>query len=562
MPSDLKRHIAKGCLSLLFLMLAACQSALSTPPTIVSSIPAPGAVGVDVTTQVSITFSKAMNQTSVKVTIAPSTDLGMPIWNDQKTLVFSPAKTLQENTSYTLTLAGKDVAGLDLSGNKTITFTTEALTDTTAPAIPSGFTATTGDSEVILTWQANSEPDLLGYRVYLGVSANTLTDMLFVDKAETTATIPGLENGSPYYFAIDAQDESGNQSDKSEVIMATPEDMTAPRLVSSEPANLSQDLSLVPTLRLTFSEVMDTSSVEMGLCVSDMPVAEATCDAPVPVNFGTPIWSEGDTQVRFTPTDQFQSGKTHVLVIAAKDTTGNPLTLPNTVSFSIRAIPDTTPPTVLETTVTLDRSFGTGTIRLLFDEAMDQTSVQEAFLSQPVLGCTWTWESSEATCRVTSGLRQEITYDIFLGTGAKDSAGNPLAAPHQFTFPTGNFAPRVLSFSPSSRFGFPINVSVTAPIVLTFSEPMNQSSTQAAFEVKVGTEVWAGTFEWNAEGDQMTYRPTAAYGHGKTVTWTISTAAKEFAIEGFLGTVLNLPATVSSSFSTQPVISPNISTHP
>lgn len=563
MRVNLKQYIAQGALSFLFLSLVACQSATSTPPTIVSSIPATGAVGVEVNTKLSITFSKALDKTSLKVTLTPSIKLGMPIWNDEKTLVFDPVQDFQENTSYTLTIAGKDVAGLDLSGNTTIAFTTVLPADTTAPAVPAGFAVTAGDSEVLLEWQANTEADLLGYTVYLGTSPETLLARLFIGKTETTATILGLENGTAYSFAIDAQDELGNQSDKSVALTATPKDTTAPSLVSSEPANLSQDLSLIPTLRLTFSEAMDTSSVEIGLCVSDMPVAEATCDAPIPVNFAAPTWSEDDTQVRFTPTDQFQSGKTHVLVIAAKDKAGNALSSPNRVAFSMRATPDTTPPTVTVTGVTTFPISGTGTLFIAFSEAMDQKSVQDAFLSQPAVSCAWTWEGNQATCQINSGLKQLTSYMVTLGTQAKDSAGNPLAAPYQFPFVTQNFAPRILSFSPSSRFGFPINVSVTAPIVLTFSEPMDKSRTQDAFEVKVGTvlsALWAGTFEWNTEGDQMTYRPNAAYGNGATVTWTISTVARELSVGRVIG--LGLPAEVSSSFSTQPIIGFSTSTNP
>ncbi|MCV4600902.1 hypothetical protein OFC63_33270, partial [Escherichia coli] len=64
------------------------------------------------------------------------------------------------------------------------------------------------------------------------------------------------------------------------------------------------------------------------------------------MNFGTPAWGQGDTQVQFTPSDQLQGGKTHVLLVSAKDKGGNPLASPGRVAFSLRATPDTTPPAV------------------------------------------------------------------------------------------------------------------------------------------------------------------------------------------------------------------------
>lgn len=548
-----KQSIVRGCVSLLLFVLSACQSAVSTLPAIVVSIPANGATDVALNTKLSLQFSKAMNQNSVKVVVNPPLNLGEPVWNGTSTLVFDPPDGWQPQTNYTLNVEGSDLSGNNLTGNRQIAFQTAAAFDTTPPATPTNVIATIGDSELTLRWDANSETDLSGYNVYFGARADALESGFFVAQPATEARFTELENTQIYFFALDAEDISGNRSERSSIGSATPRDLLAPSLVSSEPANLSQDLSLVPTLRLRFSEAMDTSSVAMGVCVSDMPVAEATCDTPEAVNFGTPSWSEGDTLVQFIPTDQFHSGKTHVLVISASDKAGNLLSGPSTVTFSTRATPDVTPPSVLDRIVTLDRSLGTATISLLFDKAMDQTSVQDAFLSQPALGCAWTWEINEATCRVTSGLQQLTDYTITLGTGATDSGGNSLVSPFQFTFSTGNFAPRVLSFRPSSRFGFPINVSEDAPIVLVFSEPMNQSSAQTAFEVQVDAAVWAGNFEWNAEGTEMTYRPTTAYGPGKTVTWIISTAAKELG-EGFRSPVLSLPSAVSSSFSTRPVI--------
>lgn len=124
-----------------------------------------------------------------------------------------------------------------------------------------------------------------------------------------------------------------------------------------------------------------------------------------------------------------------------------------------------------------------------------------------------------------------------------------MLAPYQFGFTTPNFNPRVLSSTPSGRFGPPFNVSPTSPIVLNFSEPMNQTATQGAFEVRVGTTLKPGSFTWNAEGTQMTYTPGSSYGFGATVIWKITTAARELSAGRTIG--LPLPAEVSGSFTTQ-----------
>lgn len=529
------------------LALAACQSADTTPPTIASSLPADGATGVALDAKLVLTFSEAIKPETLGVTSSPAITLGPVTWNDAKTAVFSPPGGWQAATSYILDIEAKDLAANALSGDRTITFQTVPPLDSTPPATPTGVKATAGDGEFFVEWNPNLEPDLAGYTLYVGTAADALLPILFVEKPATLAKVTGLENGKAYFYALDAQDTSGNRSAKSSVASVTPKDMAPPTLLSSEPANGATGLAFVPLLRFTFSEPMDKNSVEIGMCVSTDPPASASCDAPVAVNFGTPTWSENDTQVQFTPTDQLQSGKTHVLVISAKDKGGNPLSGPNKVAFSLQATPDTTPPTVASHASDANPQTHAGYVELSFSEAMDQQSVQNAFLSQPALACSWVWNANTARCNTT--LQQLTTYTITLGTGAKDTAGNALAAPYQFSFATPNFNPRLKSTSPRNGA---FNVSVTAPITFTFTEAMDQDSVQGALEVKVGSTGVSGTLSWSSDSTQVTFTPSAAYGYGKTVTWKITTAAREQSTGRVIG--LPLPEEVSGSFATEMVI--------
>jgi methionine-rich copper-binding protein CopC len=533
----------------LLLALAACQSPDTTPPTIVSSLPADGATDVALTAKLVLTFSEPVKPETLVVSPTPTVALGPAAWNDARTAVFSPPGGWQAGTGYRLDVEARDLAGNTLSGNRTITFQTVAPPDNTPPATPTGIKATAGDGEFFVEWNPNLEPDLAGYTLYVGTAADALLPTLFVEKPATLAKVTGLENGKAYFYAVDAQDTSGNRSAKSGVASVTPKDMTSPTLLSSEPANGATDLALVPFLRFTFSEPMDKNSVEIGMCVSTDPPSGASCEAPAPVNFGTPTWSGNDTQVQFTPTDQLQSGKTHVLVISAKDRGGNPLSGPNRVAFSLRATPDTTPPTVVAHATNANPQTHAGFVELSFSEAMDQQSVQAAFLNQPALACSWVWNANTARCNTT--LKQLTTYTITLGTGAKDTAGNALAAPYQFSFSTPNFNPRLKSVSP--RDGA-FNVSVTAPITFTFTEAMDQSSVQGALEVKVGSSSISGTFSWSSDNTQMTFTPSTSYGYSKTVTWKITTAAMEQPAGRQIA--LHLPEEVSGSFVTQMQIAP------
>ncbi len=64
---------------------------------------------------------------------------------------------------------------------------------------------------VRVNWNANSESDLGGYKVYYGTRSGTYANVLDVGNT-TGADINSLANGYTYYFAVTAYDVSGNES--------------------------------------------------------------------------------------------------------------------------------------------------------------------------------------------------------------------------------------------------------------------------------------------------------------------------------------------------------------
>jgi hypothetical protein len=67
---------------------------------------------------------------------------------------------------------------------------------------------------VTLTWAANVEPDLAGYKIYVGTNSGTysFSGSPFVTGKVTSYTISNLPKGQTYYFAISAYDSAGNES--------------------------------------------------------------------------------------------------------------------------------------------------------------------------------------------------------------------------------------------------------------------------------------------------------------------------------------------------------------
>ncbi len=86
--------------------------------------------------------------------------------------------------------------------------------DTTPPAAPRGVRSVTGDGQATLSWLANTESDVIGYRVYEAPCAGG--PACPYDRVGSTTgtrfTVTGLANGVTRYFAVSAVDRSGNES--------------------------------------------------------------------------------------------------------------------------------------------------------------------------------------------------------------------------------------------------------------------------------------------------------------------------------------------------------------
>jgi methionine-rich copper-binding protein CopC len=493
----------------------------TTPPTMLISSPVTGSSNVSKVAALVITFSEAMQQNTVQVSSSLPIVLGTAVWSDASTAVFDPPGDWQLGSSYTLSVEGKDLAGNALTGGKTISFQTVPAIDTTPPNVPANLKATAGENQFLLEWTANVDTDLAGYNVFLGESSDNVVSSVFVAKPGLSTTVTGLTNGKTYFFALDAQDANGNHSPRSVVASVTPKDVTAPTLTSNEPTNLAINLTLVQTVKFTFSEPIDTSVFAIDGCTKN--AINCPAGSLNLTKLGAPVFSVGDTVATFTPSsDLFAGGGTFVLTPSVKDLAGNNLSGRNTLEFSVNIPPDTTAPTVQGVLENLDVD-NRATIRFDFSEAVDHASAEAAFLSAPPIACTWTWTLNTAKCVSKTLLEQVTSYTVTMGTGVMDTVGNKMLAPFQFTFITKNAPPRVIKFSPVRDLF--CNAGISAPIVITFSEPMS-NGTGGGFSGTVGGQtLTGGAITWSPDATVMTFTPSAAYGYGKTVTWNLSYAA-------------------------------------
>ena len=68
-----------------------------------------------------------------------------------------------------------------------------------------------GSCEVTLAWDSNTEPDLAGYRIYVGLASGDYDPPIDVGNVNET-TLTGLIEGTDYYFAATAYDLDDNES--------------------------------------------------------------------------------------------------------------------------------------------------------------------------------------------------------------------------------------------------------------------------------------------------------------------------------------------------------------
>ncbi len=61
-------------------------------------------------------------------------------------------------------------------------------------------------------WAANSESDLAGYKIYTGSLSNIYDGFRTLTTTSLSQVVAGLDNGSIWYHAVTAYDQTGNES--------------------------------------------------------------------------------------------------------------------------------------------------------------------------------------------------------------------------------------------------------------------------------------------------------------------------------------------------------------
>ena len=158
-------------------------------------------------------------------------------------------------------------------------------------------------------------------------------------------------------------------------------------------------------------------------------------------------------------------------------------------------------------------------IEVDFSEPVEHSSGEAAFAIDPAVDGAFSWSASSLTFTPTARLPLRTEFEVSIGPGVRDRAGNErVGEPERFTFTTvGN--PTVVESEPRDGAG---DVALDAPIALDFSTLMDTASVEGAIELAPATDV---ALRWSRE--RLTVEPVDGWDPNRLYSLTIGEGARD-----------------------------------
>jgi hypothetical protein len=500
----------------------------TTTPTIVTISPGNNENDVDIGTVVQVTFSEAMDRSSVESAFSlaqGATDIsGDFAWGYGDTMViFTPTSDFAYSTTYAITIGtgARDLAGNSLVAQSTASFTTIAEPDTTAPTVD-GVSPGDGTSDVsisttvVVTFSEEMATSLTNGAFSLKQGVATVSGSFHWNSARTAMTFTpdsDLLYSTTYTVTIGtgACDPAANSlasAFTSSFTTTAAPDTTAPTVTDVLPADGANSVSIGTTISMTFSEAMSESSASEPFSLA-------------PTVGGSYLWTSSTVCV-FTPTSSLPYGTEYSVSVNAglKDLAGNAVQAFTSI-FTSEAQPDTTNP-VISAIAPEDGALVTTsspTISASFSDDVSGVNSNSASIKVDDVDIT-----SSATVSSTgfSYVASSLTDGMHsVSVSISDAAGNPASL--SWTFTVDATDPSVQGVVPDNGAS---GVAIDGTVQVTFSEPMSTSTVENAFSLNGGSAV-IGTFAWNSDNSVMTFTPTSALAYGTTYTVSIGVGASD-----------------------------------
>jgi uncharacterized protein YfaS (alpha-2-macroglobulin family) len=319
----------------------------------------------------------------------------------------------------------------------------------------------------------------------------------------------------------------------------TPLPPIAPRVIDYTPQR-GDELPVNGAITVYFDSPMDHASAEAAFSIQ-------------PKVAGKFVWPDENTLV-FTPSTPLERSAQYMVKIDAKAKSKQGLALPAALSFTATTVG------FLEVSQALPAPNTQGVdvnsvVTLMFNRPVvpltsvaDQKNLPNPLVLDPAVSGKGEWlNTSIFVFHPAQPLAGGQAYTGLVKAGLQDTTGGLLKNDYKWTFSTA--APVVQNSVPA---GGDQNVGLTLPISITFNQPMDHASTEAAFAVKPALP---GVFHWSTDGLTVGFTPSGQL--ALSTDYQVTVSAK--ALSAGKNSALSAPFTVG--FRT--VLAPGIlSTNP
>ena len=240
---------------------------------------------------------------------------------------------------------------------------------------------------------------------------------------------------------------------------------------------------------VSFDKPMDRASVEQSFAISPK----------IPGSFK---WNDANTAVQFVPTGSgFARGETYNVTLSDTAKAENGKTLGQPIAFTFKAVGFVEVTQVIPADGAQDID-PASEITVMFNRpivpirsASDTTPLPDPVTFDPPLTGKGEWlNTSIYVFRPDKRMESGVKYTAKIAAGLQDPTGAILQKDYMWTFTTQ--LPQVIAFSPSDAES---DVWIDAAVKVTFNQPMDHPSSEAAFSLHQGSPDGpqvAGAFSW------------------------------------------------------------------
>lgn len=198
---------------------------------------------------------------------------------------------------------------------------------------------------------------------------------------------------------------------------------------------------------------------------------------------------------------------------------------------------------------TLGVPWTTTALTLSFGFPMATVPTLGTVSATPAIGWTGSWDptSQLLTLSLTAALLPSTNYTLTIGTAAVTEAGPAVEAPISIHFTTAALPPTAPAIASTDPADHATGVANDSNVSVTFSQPMNSSTLEAAFSITPRPAV--GLFQFGLM--EITWIPGTVLGANTTYTVTIAATATSAA-----GVPLGQPFRFSFQVAPAPAVKP------